>query len=70
MRGLLPHPLQPRHRFDVQFVEIGEILDKFLFQQLVDDLLAQAVDIHRVAPGKMKERFAWRRAGHDTFTQR
>src|SRR5208282_2811196 len=37
---------------------VGEILDEILFDQLVDDLVTETVDIHGVAPGKMQNRFA------------
>ena len=48
---LLAHPLQIGQRGRVEPVEVGEALDQFLVHELVDQLLAQAVDVHGVAVG-------------------
>ena len=52
-------------RIEIELVEIGDVFDQFLFEQLNDDLFAEAVDIHRVAAGKMQQRFAAARRARD-----
>ena len=37
-------------------LDIGVVLYEILLDELIDDFFAEAVDIHGVAAGKMKER--------------
>ncbi len=65
LRGFFGHALEIGERFEIELVEIGEILHQILFDELVDDFFAEAVDIHGVAAGKMQERFpSARRTGN------
>ena len=48
---LLPHPVELGERGRVEPVEVGQRLDQPLVHELVDQLLAQAVDVHCVAVG-------------------
>src|SRR5580700_7981020 len=55
--GFFGHALEIGERLEIELVDIGVVLNEILFDELVDDFFAEAVDIHGVAAGKMKERF-------------
>ena len=49
LRRFLGHPIQTRQLVLCQAVQIGEVLDPFPFDQLVDELLTQSFDVHGIA---------------------
>src|ERR1700722_12082328 len=55
--GLFGHAIEIGEGFEIQAVKVGEILDQFFLEKLNDDLIAEAVNIHGVAAGKMEQRF-------------
>src|ERR1700758_3443251 len=55
--GFFGHAIEIGNGFEVEPVNIGVIFYQIVFDELVDDFFAEAVDIHGVAAGKMKERF-------------
>ena len=55
--GFFGHAIEVRERLEIESVDIGVILYEVFFDELIDDFFAEAVDIHGVAAGKMKERF-------------
>src|SRR5579862_5873862 len=56
--GLFGHALEIGDGFEIETVNIGVVFHQILFDELVDDFFAEAVDVHGVAAGKMKERFS------------
>ncbi len=65
MRGFFGHAVEIFQSLQIQFVKIGEILHQILFEQLVHDFFAQAVNIHGVAPGEVQQRFPFARGTGD-----
>ena len=52
---LLAHPLQVGQGRHVEPVEVGQAPDQAAVDELLDQLLAQAVDVHGVAVGEVRE---------------
>jgi hypothetical protein len=62
-RGFLRHALEIDHRQQAELVQIGRRLDDGVVHQLLDQLVAQALDVQRTAAGEMQQRLlALRRA--------
>src|ERR1700746_2473346 len=57
LSGFFGHALEVGDRFEIELVDIGIIFHKIFLDELVDDFFAEAVDVHRMPPGKVKERF-------------
>ena len=57
LRRLLAHALELRELLLRQAVEVGHVADHSFVHQLIDELVAQAVDVHGAAPGEVEERF-------------
>ena len=55
--GFFGHAIEIGDGLEIEPVNIGVILHQIFFDELVDDFFAEAVDIHGVAAGKMKQRF-------------
>ena len=55
--GLLTHPFQLDQRFQVQPVEIRRVPHQLGFHQLLEQLVANALDIHRQPGGEVLEPF-------------
>ena len=57
LRRFFRHALELGHIVQFQFVQVGEVFHQALVHKLVDDFFAQAVDVHRVAPREVEQRF-------------
>ncbi len=55
-RALLRHPLQRRELRDAQPIQIGRRAHQLRVDELVDELVAQALDVHRAAAREMQQR--------------
>src|SRR3989454_746811 len=55
LRGLLRHALEAREGLDIQAVQVGGAFHQVALDELVDQLLAQALDIHGAARGEMQQ---------------
>src|SRR5437870_5164237 len=55
-RRLLRHALEAGERRLVELVEVRRTLDELPLDQLVDDLFAEPLDVHRAPAGEMQER--------------
>src|SRR5437016_64161 len=55
LRGLLRHALEAREGLDIQAGQVGRAFHQVALDELVDQLLAQALDIHRAARGEMQQ---------------
>src|SRR5512135_857568 len=55
-RGFLSHALERDELFFAELVKVGETLDHRAIDQLLDQRVAQSVDVHRPAPGKVQDR--------------
>src|SRR5438445_621292 len=55
LRGLLRHALEAREGLDIQAVQVGRAFHQVALDELVDQLLAQALDIHGAARGEMQQ---------------
>ena len=55
--GFFGHAIEIGDGFEIEPVDIGVVLYEISLDELVDDFFAEAVDIHGMAAGKMKERF-------------
>src|SRR5271170_703571 len=63
--GFFAHAVEIFQRFQVEFVEVGEIFHFILFEELVHDFFAQAVNVHGVAAGEVQQRFPFARGAGD-----
>ena len=54
-RALLAHAVQRRQLGHAQRVQLGQRADQTAIDQLVDDLVAQAFDVHRAAAGEVQQ---------------
>ncbi len=55
LRRLLAHAIQHRQTQQVQAVQVRQCLDQAGVHQLIDQLLAQAFDVHGAAAGKVQQ---------------
>src|SRR5690606_13853071 len=63
LRGLLPHAIEAGEGFHVEPVEVRRAVDEVARDELLDNLLAQSVDVHRAALAEVQQRLlALRRA--------
>src|SRR5207247_8092405 len=54
LRGLLRHALEAREGLDIQAVQVGRAFHQVALDELVDQLLAQALANHGAARGEMQ----------------
>ncbi len=54
--GFVGHALEARERLYVEPVDVGRRVDESRIHQLIDQLLAQALDVHRAAAREMQQR--------------
>ncbi len=57
LRGFFRHALQPRNRVFPQRIKIRDVLYQACVHELVHNLVAQPINIHRVPPRKMENGF-------------
>src|SRR5579872_4154412 len=69
LRALLGHPLKPRDLIVRQAVEVVEFLHHPGFNQLADQLVAEAVDIHAALGGEVANRLAHSRRAIDVYAK-
>ena len=63
-RGLVGHALELGERRDAQLVDVGRRVHEAAVDQLIDQLVAQALDIHRAPAGEMQQRLLALRRAH------
>src|SRR5438552_9862822 len=55
-RALLCHPFEPNQLCVIELVKVGRRMHDAVIYQLIDELVAQSLDIERAPPGKMQQR--------------
>src|SRR5438477_9998303 len=64
LSGFSSHSLELFNLIDGELIEIGHVVYEFFLDELIDQTLAESVDLHRSPAGPMQKRFFdFRRAG-------